>query len=402
MARFGLLYLNKGTWNGRRILSQAWIAESTRAHSDDAWFGGYGYMWWVYLDEPFGSLKMYSALGVGEQSIDVIPGANMVVVVRTDTFAGKSVSQSERLDLIKKILEARTSEPKPTPRLVPLPAVPRPFEAVQLSPEQKKALCAMPADPSTGRIDMDGEDLVLKAGTATFGLIATKGDRLIVDDTYEELHLERGADGSILRLITESSLNTEGYRLLQSGETSKAVEVFKRAVKYYPDSFNAYDSLGEAYMTDGARELAIANYRKSLELNPRNTNAVEMLDRLGYSWAGPDGESLLPDTVAGRRAMAFFETFNSGDEERIRAFEAEHRAKSASKNRSIEERVAQLLELKKALGTLTPLMILTNEEHVLTVLTKASRNGLVFEFRFELEEEPPFGIAAVRITGAGG
>ncbi|MGH9906168.1 MAG: DUF3471 domain-containing protein [Pyrinomonadaceae bacterium] len=43
---------------------------------------------------------------------------------------------------------------------------------------------------------------------------------------------------------------------------------------------NTYDSLGEAYMVNGDKELAIQNYKKSLELNPQNTNAVDMIKRL--------------------------------------------------------------------------------------------------------------------------
>ena len=49
----------------------------------------------------------------------------------------------------------------------------------------------------------------------------------------------------------------------------------------YPDAFNPYDSLGEAYMADGQNELARTNYEKSLELNPDNTNAAQMLQKLG-------------------------------------------------------------------------------------------------------------------------
>jgi len=49
----------------------------------------------------------------------------------------------------------------------------------------------------------------------------------------------------------------------------------------YPNASNPYDSLAEAYMVQGDREAAIKNYRKSLELNPNNTNAVTMLKRLG-------------------------------------------------------------------------------------------------------------------------
>jgi cytochrome c-type biogenesis protein CcmH/NrfG len=42
--------------------------------------------------------------------------------------------------------------------------------------------------------------------------------------------------------------------------------------------------LGEGYMTAGKKELAIRNYQKSLELNPRNANAVVMLGKLGVTW----------------------------------------------------------------------------------------------------------------------
>ena len=48
----------------------------------------------------------------------------------------------------------------------------------------------------------------------------------------------------------------------------------------HPDAFNTYDSLGEAYMKAGQRDRAIKNYRKSLELNPDNVGAVEMLKKL--------------------------------------------------------------------------------------------------------------------------
>ena len=51
-------------------------------------------------------------------------------------------------------------------------------------------------------------------------------------------------------------------------------------VQLYPQSPNAYDSLGEAYMLDNNDELAIENYKKSLELNPDDTNAKSMLDKL--------------------------------------------------------------------------------------------------------------------------
>jgi CubicO group peptidase (beta-lactamase class C family) len=78
----------------------------------------------------------------------------------------------------------------------------------------------------------------------------------------------------------EPELNTLGYQLMRAGKLKEAIEVFKLNVEAYPKGFNTYDSLGEAYMDYGNNELAILNYKKSIELNPENTNAVEMLKRL--------------------------------------------------------------------------------------------------------------------------
>jgi len=80
--------------------------------------------------------------------------------------------------------------------------------------------------------------------------------------------------------VTEIQLNDLGYRLLNAKKVKEAIEIFKLNVEAYPQSANVYDSLGEAYMIDGDKELAIKNYQKVLELNPQNANAVEMLKKL--------------------------------------------------------------------------------------------------------------------------
>ena len=80
--------------------------------------------------------------------------------------------------------------------------------------------------------------------------------------------------------FAELELNRLEYQLLRSGKGREAIEIFKLNVEAYPQGFNTYDSLGEAYMTINERDLAIQNYKKSLELNPNNTNATEMLKRL--------------------------------------------------------------------------------------------------------------------------
>jgi len=80
--------------------------------------------------------------------------------------------------------------------------------------------------------------------------------------------------------FAEAELNQLGYQLLRTGKPREAIEIFKLNVEAYPQGFNTYDSLGEAYMAVNERELAKQNYKKSLELNPNNTNAVAVLKTL--------------------------------------------------------------------------------------------------------------------------
>jgi pimeloyl-ACP methyl ester carboxylesterase len=78
----------------------------------------------------------------------------------------------------------------------------------------------------------------------------------------------------------ENLLNSLGYLLLRSKDVKGAIQLFKLNVEMYPKASNPHDSLGEAYMADGQRELAIRSYRRSLALDPENTNAAEMLKKL--------------------------------------------------------------------------------------------------------------------------
>lgn len=78
----------------------------------------------------------------------------------------------------------------------------------------------------------------------------------------------------------ESQINGFGYELIRIKRLDDAVNMFKLNVSLYPDSSNVYDSLGEAYMLKGEKELAIKNYKKSLELDPENNNAKAMIKRI--------------------------------------------------------------------------------------------------------------------------
>lgn len=114
--------------------------------------------------------------------------------------------------------------------------------------------------------------------------------------------------------FAEPELNALGYRLMATGKLKEAVAVFKLNVEAYPQGFNTYDSLAEAYMNMNERELAIQNYKKSVELNPKNTNAVELLKKLEKPAATVEANTF--DAYAGEYELApgfVLRVFREGD-----------------------------------------------------------------------------------------
>ena len=95
MAKIGQLYLNKGIWNGKRIVSEKWVEESTREHS--RWKKhdlSYGYLWWVNEDG-------YAAMGDGGNII-YVNTKDKIVVSSSALFVPKV---RDRIDLIKTYIE---------------------------------------------------------------------------------------------------------------------------------------------------------------------------------------------------------------------------------------------------------------------------------------------------------
>jgi CubicO group peptidase (beta-lactamase class C family) len=80
--------------------------------------------------------------------------------------------------------------------------------------------------------------------------------------------------------FSEAQLNNVGYRLLREGRVTDAIEIFKLNVEVFPADGNLYDSLGEAYLASGNKELAKVHYRKALELDPSNMGAQATLKQL--------------------------------------------------------------------------------------------------------------------------
>ena len=96
MAKIGQLYLNRGAWNGRQIVSAEWIDESTRVHSRwDELNLSYGYLWWIIDGDS------YAAIGDGGNVIYVNPSKNFVVAIAS-LF---KPTAKDRIELIKKYIE---------------------------------------------------------------------------------------------------------------------------------------------------------------------------------------------------------------------------------------------------------------------------------------------------------
>lgn len=109
-------------------------------------------------------------------------------------------------------------------------------------------------------------------------LSATIGSRG-VDAALKQYH-DLKASAPATYNFDESELNALGYQLLRVNKFQDAIRIFQLNVEAYPNSANTYDSLGEGYMDAGDKPQAVANYEKSLQLNPKNHNAVLMLQKL--------------------------------------------------------------------------------------------------------------------------
>lgn len=79
MAKLGYLYLHEGVWDGKQIVSKAWVKTATENHVLTDGSRGYGYQWWVYP-----SYNAYTALGMQGQTIFVIPSMDLVIVTTAD------------------------------------------------------------------------------------------------------------------------------------------------------------------------------------------------------------------------------------------------------------------------------------------------------------------------------
>jgi CubicO group peptidase (beta-lactamase class C family) len=110
----------------------------------------------------------------------------------------------------------------------------------------------------------------------------------------------------------KNQLKILGYLYLRNEEIEKAKSVFKLNIEAFPDSYIVYDSYGEALMNNSEKQKAITNYKRSVEINPGNTNALIMLKKMGV-----DTENIVKEIVVDNEVLESY----VGDYELVPGFE---------------------------------------------------------------------------------
>ena len=243
MARYGLLYLNDGQWRDKQILSKSFVDKSHARISTDSWTGSYGYMWWVYDEEPYKSFGLYSALGLGEQSIDILLNENMVMVIRTNTYNGSQVSQEERLKLMRMIVAARIGNPSPNPTLSPIPDPPPSYSPLPMTTEEMNQYVGeyrLADNEPPLKILIDNGQLQLEETEGAIPLYKIGDDHFLLDDFNEHIYFENESD-THKQIILADIFNYRAYTELQNGHFDKAADIIDSALRYFPGDIRILD-----------------------------------------------------------------------------------------------------------------------------------------------------------------
>jgi len=220
LARFGWMFARRGAWEGRRIVPEDWVAESTRLHSEVRPGTGYGLMWWVY---PKGGLAGYPALDAYDkfaasgnygQVVLVVPEADFVFVHLASSDDGRGVSGRDVWRLAETILAARTGsaaggqapetkplEPVPFPNAAPAPPEP---EEIALAPGALRAFVGLyEVKPGqTVEITLSGDRLTAAAtGLPDVDIFPDSPSTFFAKAAPVRIRFERDGEGRVTGLV---------------------------------------------------------------------------------------------------------------------------------------------------------------------------------------------------------
>ncbi len=196
MARFGLLFLRAGKWNGQQLIPADWVTESTRVHTADLGRdfqgrGGYGLLWWIA--PPIDGNTLFYASGSGGQRLFVIPEQDMVIVHLVDTYQNRKVDDEAILSLVKQILQAKTKEAnsKAVFKKLAIPAHPK-RQALDLVAAKK--VIGEYQHPFLKRVGiaLQEKELMLQTGVGRFNLSPMGHNQYMIEDIQFPIVFELG------------------------------------------------------------------------------------------------------------------------------------------------------------------------------------------------------------------
>lgn len=191
------------------------------------------------------------------QVLDVIPDNEECIVSVTDFFPGSLFRLNSGLYYSKTANEFNTDIPNVT---------------IKFSANIKKS--------DQLKLNWMNKEIVLKRADDSY---SPAMEYFATEDYAKGCEIIRNDPGIYKDHISnlESMLNRLGYALLSKDNIHSALEVFSLNVELFPNSWNVYDSYGEALVQAGNREEAVANYQKSLKLNPESISGRKALKDLG-------------------------------------------------------------------------------------------------------------------------
>jgi len=201
LARLGQLYLQKGKWREKQILSEKWIAEATKTYSFNTRTKGrgYAYMWWtgIYGDKH----PNYSMQGVGNQAVIVFPKDNVVMVNRTDTYLRHSVETEDLVKLTEMLWNARTGVTKAAP------AVKKMQFSFPMPPKQPAIMSKAQMDAFIGAYQLedfeievvwkDNQLMAKKPNSGNFYVFPVNDQTLMAQDSWYQIKFNKQPDGSL-------------------------------------------------------------------------------------------------------------------------------------------------------------------------------------------------------------